>query len=146
MADLELGNIAFNTNKNQQLNCPEYIVALLRDIDRQLKRIMWNINQREYDSPFDNTANIFKLDNFEIQAYSWNDEVEQEYNFLYKIDKSKANMPDLKISWYKYLGRDTTINQEIDSNVMVDIYNDIISKLLEFEKQEMIKKGHKWLV
>ena len=55
-------------------------------------------------------------------------------------------MPDLKISWYKYLGRDTTINQEIDNNVMVDIYNDIISKLLEFEKQEMIKKGHKWLV
>ena len=39
MADLELGNIAFNNNVNQQLNCPEYIVALLRDVDRQLKRI-----------------------------------------------------------------------------------------------------------
>lgn len=146
MADLELGNIAFNTNTNQQLNCPEYIVALLRDIDRQLKRIMWNIYQEEYDSPFDNTSNKFRLENFEIQAYSWDDNIEQEYNFIYKIDKSKANMPDLKISWYKYLGRDTTINQEIDSNVMVDIYDDIIKKLLEFEKQEMIKKGHKWIV
>ena len=146
MADLELGNIAFNTNQNQNYNCPEYIVALLRDIDRQLKRLMWNIDHKEYDSPFDNTANMFKLGNFEIQAYSWNDEVEQEYNFIYKVDKSKANMPDLKISWYKYLGRDTTINQEIDSNVIVDIYNDIIKQLLEYEKEEMIKKGNNWVI
>ena len=140
MTDLELGNIAFNNNANQEFNCPEYIVALLRDIERQLKRIMWNINQEEYDSPFDNTANNFKLDNFEIQAYSWNDDV-QDYNFIYKVDKTKANMPDLKISWYKYLGRDTTINQEIDANVFIDIYNDIIQKLLNFEKREMTSKG-----
>ena len=141
MADLELGNIAFNNNANQQLNCPEYIVALLRDIDRQLKRIMWNIKQEEYESPFDNTANSFQLGNFEIQAFNWNDDVSQEYNFIYKVDKTKANMPDLKISWYKYLGRDTTINQEIDENVMVSIYDDIIKQLLEFESKEMTAKG-----
>ena len=50
-------------------------------------------------------------------------------------------MPDLKISWYKYLGRDTTINQEIDENVMVSIYDDIIKQLLEFESKEMTAKG-----
>lgn len=144
--ELELGNLMFNTNANQQYECPRYIVALLRDIDRQLDRIMYNIEQKHYESPFDNTANMFKLGNFEIQAYSWDDNTEQEYNFIYKVDKSKANMPDLKISWYKYLGRDTTINQEIDSNVVIDIYNDIINQLLEFEKEEMIKKGHNWIV
>ncbi len=141
MADLELGNIAFNNNVNQQLNCPEYIVALLRDVDRQLKRIMWNIKQEEYESPFDNTANSFQLGNFEIQAFNWNDDVSQEYNFIYKVDKTKANMPDLKISWYKYLGRDTTINQKLDENVMVDIYNDIMNQLYEFEKEKMALKG-----
>lgn len=141
MADLELGNIAFNNNANQQLNCPEYIVALLRDIDRQLKRIMWNIYQKEYDNPFENTANTFELGNFKIQAFNWNDEVEQEFNFLYKVDKTKANMPDLKISWYKYLGRDTTINQDIDANVMIDIYNDIIKQLLQYESGIMTSKG-----
>lgn len=141
MADLELGNIAFNNNVNQQLNCPRYIVALLRDIQRQLDRIMWNIYQKEYDNPFENTANTFELGNFKIQAFNWNDEVEQEFNFLYKVDKIKANMPDLKISWYKYLGRDTTINQEIDENVMVSIYDDIIKQLLEFESKEMTAKG-----
>lgn len=139
--ELELGNLMFNTNANQRYKCPNYIVALLREIQRQLDRIMWNIYQKEYDNPFENSANSFELGNFKIQAYSWDEEANQEYNFIYKVDKSKANMPDLKISWYKYLGRDTTINQEIDSNVMVDIFNDIIDQLHKFENEEMSKKG-----
>ena len=139
--ELELGNLMFNTNANQKYECPNYIVALLREIQRQLDRIMWNIDQKEYDNPFENSANSFELGNFKIQAYSWDEEANQEYNFIYKVNKSKANMPDLKISWYKYLGRDTTINQEIDSNVMVDIFNDIIDQLHKFENEEMSKKG-----
>ena len=140
MANLELGNLMFNNNTNQVFDCPDYIVALLREIDRQLDRIMWNIHQETYDSPFDNTSNSFKLGNFEIQAYNWNDDESQEYNFIYKVDKTKANMPDLKISWYKYLGRDTTINQEIDSSVMVQIFDDIMEQLHKYEEQEMTKK------
>ena len=140
MANLELGNLMFNNNTNQVFDCPNYIVALLREIDRQLDRIMWNIHQETYDSPFNNTSNSFKLGNFEIQAYNWNDEESQDYNFIYRVDKTKANMPDLKISWYKYLGRDTTINQEIDSNVMVQIFDDIIEQLHKYEEQEMTKK------
>lgn len=140
MANLELGNLMFNNNTNQVFDCPNYIVALLREIDRQLDRIMWNIHQETYDSPFDNTSNSFKLGNFEIQAYNWSDEESQDYNFIYRVDKTKANMPDLKISWYKYLGRDTTINQEIDSNVMVQIFNDIMEQLHKYEEQEMTKK------
>ena len=58
--ELELGNLMFNTNANQNFECPRYIVALLRDIDRQLDRIMYNIEQKHYESPFDNTANMFK--------------------------------------------------------------------------------------
>ena len=41
------------------INCPDYIIALLRDIDRELQRIMWNRWQRDYDSPFANTGNQF---------------------------------------------------------------------------------------
>ena len=102
---------------------------------------MWNIEQKDFDSPFDNTGNSFRLGNFEIHAYNWNDDESQEYNFIYKVDKNKANMPDLKISWYKYLGRDTTINQELDSNVVIQIFDDIINQLLTFETNEMHKKG-----
>lgn len=137
---LELGNLMFNPNINQQYECPKYVIALLCDIDRELDRIMWNIYQENYDSPFDNTANTFELDNFKVQAYNWNDDTTQEYNFLYKVDKTKSNLDDIKISWYKYLGRDTTINQELDSSIIVDIYNDCINSLEKFEQQEMEKK------
>ena len=52
---MELGNFMFNTNQNQQYDCPNYIIALLKEIDNQLLRIMWNKNHKEYESPFGNT-------------------------------------------------------------------------------------------
>lgn len=129
MVELELGNIMFNTNKNQVYACPKYVIALLKDISSNLKRVMWNKYQKEYDSPFDNTGNKFKLGNFEVQAYSWDDDISQPYNFIYKVDKSKSNLDDIKISWYKYVGRDTTVNQELDPDVWIDIYNDIMKQI-----------------
>ena len=41
---MELGNLMFNTNKNQQYECPRWIVALLNELDNQLHRVMWNIH------------------------------------------------------------------------------------------------------
>lgn len=126
--NLELGNIMTNPNKNQYLLCPKYIIALLKDIEAELLRVMWNTNQEEFDSPFDNTANSFKNDVFEVQAYNWNDDVHQEYNFRYK---------DIQISWYKYLGRDTTINQILDSSIIVNMYNNCIDSLIQYEKEHL---------
>ena len=138
---LELGAIIFNPNNIQSYTCPRYIIALLDSIDNELNRIMHNTEQKDYDSPFSNTGNSFELPGvFKVEAYNWDDDICQEYNFIYYVDKTKANMPDLKISWYKYLGRDTTMNQEIDPNVMVNIYDDIIEKLRKYEKEEMKKK------
>ena len=124
MADLELGNLAFNTNANQQYNCPLWILALLNQIDNELSRVMWNKHQEEYDSPFDNTANSFKNDVFEVQAYNWNDEESQPYNF--KCD-------DIEISWYKYLGRDTTINGEYEPQVIIDMFNKCMDSISEMD-------------
>lgn len=122
--NLELGNIIFNTNKNQQYNCPRWIVALLNELDDQLDRVMWNIHQEEYQSPFENTANSFKNDVFEVQAYDWNDDVEQPYNF--KCD-------DIEISWYKYLGRDTTINGEYEPQKIIDMFNKCLQSILDMD-------------
>lgn len=122
--NLELGNIMFNTNKNQQYDCPRWVVALLNELDDQLDRVMWNIHQEEYHSPFENTANSFKNDVFEVQAYSWNDDVEQAYNF--KCD-------DIEISWYKYLGRDTTINGEYEPQKIIDMFNKCLESILDMD-------------
>lgn len=125
MADLELGNIMFNTNKNQSFECPQYIIALLRDVNRVLHRMMWNNNQKEYDSPFENSGNSFKCSVFEVQAYNWNDDVEQQYNFKFN---------DIEISWYKYLGRDTTINKQISPERAIEMYDKCIKKLNKMDK------------
>lgn len=124
---MELGNFMFNTNQNQQYDCPRYIIALLKEIDNQLSRIMWNKNHKKYESPFDNTENKFFNKVFQVQAYEWNEDIEQQFNFKYK---------DIKISWYKYLGRDTTINKEITPEEAADMFNDCIDSLKEDFKEE----------
>lgn len=134
---MELGNLMFNTNENQEYPCEDYIVDLLRGIERVLEIMMWNKGEKDYASPFGNTGNSFKNDTFEVQAYSWNDEEVQEYNFLYKVDRTKSNLQDIKISWYKYLGRDTTINQKLDPNIIVDMHKNCINSLYE----EINKEG-----
>ena len=35
---MELGNLMFNTNQNQQYDCPHYIIALLKEILNQVYR------------------------------------------------------------------------------------------------------------
>ena len=120
MADLELGNIMFNTNKNQILNCPRWVVALLENINNKLKIVAWNTDHKEFDSPFENTGNRWSNDVFEVQAYSWDDEISQPYNF---------KCGEIEISWYKYLGRDTTINAEYTEKELIDMYNKCIESL-----------------
>lgn len=124
---MELGNLMFNTNKNQQYECPRWIVALLNELDNQLDRVMWNNTQKEYSSPFENTSNSFKNNVFEVQAYDWNDDVEQLYNF--KCD-------DIEISWYKYLGRDTTINGEYEPQKIIDMFNKCLQSILDMDVKD----------
>ena len=121
---MELGNLMFNTNKNQQYECPRWIVALLKELDNQLDRVMWNNTQKEYPSPFENTANSFKNDVFEVQAYDWSEDIEQPYNF---------KCGDIEISWYKYLGRDTTINGEYEPQVIIDMFNKCLQSILDMD-------------
>lgn len=117
---MELGNMLFNNNSNQIYECPRYIGALLEAIDNILCIKMWNKYQEEYSSPFGNTGNKFENDVFEVEAYSWNDDYEQPYNFKYK---------DIEISWYKYLGRDMTINKQVTTDEAVKMFNDCIKSL-----------------
>lgn len=117
--DLELGNILFNTNKTQEYRCPDWVVALLRELSYELE-LKVGINSSDFENPFSNTGHNFKNDTFEVQAYNWNDDVEQPYNF---------KCGEIEISWYKYLGRDTTINKEYDPDVIVKMFNKCMKSL-----------------
>lgn len=107
------------------LDCPEYIVALLFYIEEELDRIMRNIHQEEYDSPFRNSGNVkgFKTDVFEVHAYDWGDEP-QPFNFKYG---------DIEISWYKHLRRGTVCNRQITPKEAVKMFNDCMNSLSDYE-------------
>ena len=140
MNNLELGNLAFNHNDNQEFDCPDYVVALLDYLNKELSRVMWNIDQKEYDSPFENTANSFKNDVFEVQAYSWNDDNPTSYNFKYYVGK-ESNLKDIEISWYKYLGRDTTVNQQLDPNTYVYMFDKCLESIHQMDVDNFKKLG-----
>lgn len=118
--NLELGNIIFNENKNQEFICPDWVVALLKDIKERLNTALWNKYQLEMPSPFDNSNSIYDGKCFEVKAHLWSSETKRLYNFKYK---------NIEISWYKYLGRDTTINGEYSNEEIINMYNDIIKEI-----------------
>lgn len=105
MPELELGNMLWNTkNANQMYNCPRWVIALLADVEREIGRVYWNKNQKEWSSAFRNSGNEYLGNCFEVHAYRWEepeDADEQQYNF---------RCDDIKISWYKHLFRNPTIN------------------------------------
>lgn len=106
--------------------CPQYIVALLKDLSGELERVQWNINQEEYESPFQNTGNEFKTDVFEVHAYYWGDDEKL-------IDRPNFKCGDVEISWYKRLGRGTTINKRISRRKMEKIYLKCLVSILQWE-------------
>lgn len=71
----------------------DLIVAILRQIENELCRVMWNNTQKEYPSPFSNTGNKYKNKVFEVRAYDWSENPKVEWNFKYKdIEISCTNI------------------------------------------------------
>ena len=122
----ELGQAIFGQHW-KQYDCPEWIISFLDTISKELERVMWNINQETWDDPFANTGNRFKNEAFEVQAYDWGDD-EQPYNFKYK---------DIEISWYKYLGRGTTINRTVKPKEGIEMLNVCLESLRKQEQDEL---------
>lgn len=75
----------------------EYLLrAVLNELESQMSRLYWNKNQKEMDSPFQNTGTEYSNDTFSVRAYNWDTDDDYLPNFVYK---------DLKIWWYKHSNR-----------------------------------------
>lgn len=108
-------------------NVPEYVQAAFALIDEELSRVMWNINQEEFDSPFSNTGEQFKNDVFEVEAYSWDNEYDQKYNFKWK---------DYKVRWYKHCKRDPQANREISADECATMLNECLESIRSMDIDE----------
>lgn len=103
----------------------DFVTVVLRGIEEELERVMWNITQEDYSSPFGNTGNSFRNEVFEVHAYDWGDD-RQDYNFRYK---------DIEISWYKYLGRGMYLNREVSLGELYKMWGDCVASLLKMEEK-----------
>ena len=98
----ELGQMAFG-QPHQQFKVSPIVDAALGFIRERLEVALWNVHQREKQTPFANAGETFTTDVFDAQAYSWADDA-QPYNFKWGA---------VEISWYKYLGRGMSANMKI---------------------------------
>ena len=115
----ELGQAVFG-QPFKEYEAPEWLISFLTTISCALELQMWNKNQETYDSPFSNTGNKYENEVFTAEAYSWDEETKQPFNFKWK---------DLEISWYKYLGRGTTLNRELTSDEGVKMLNECLESI-----------------
>lgn len=129
MKNVEMGQVAFWGDRVKRYDCPEYITALLKGLDDRLCAAMWNINQEEYDSPFDNSGNVegYKNETFEVHAFSWDEDYAQPFNF---------KCGNFEVSWYKYLGRGMTMNREITPDEMVAVFDRCMESMYDIDKKE----------
>lgn len=117
----ELGQMCFGQ--------PWQLLKISGKVERALQALQcaWNAIRRD-DNPFENTGARYDGKNFQVHAYSWNDEEEQEFNFAWR---------DVRVSWYKYLGRGTTINREMSDVEVAEMLHECMVELLS-----TAKKGH----
>jgi len=120
----ELGQALFG-QPYQNYEVSNLLMAALHEIEGELCRVMENITQKTYHSPFENYAEHFVCPTFEAHSYSWTDD-NQEYNFKWK---------DVKISWYKYLGRGTSINRLISNDEIEILLEECLEALQKYEKE-----------
>ena len=122
----ELGQMAFG-QPWKQYAASELLIAALEAISTRLDLVMGNVQRKEYATPFGNTANKFTCDKFEVEAYSWNEEYEQPFNFKWR---------DIEVSWYKYLGRGTTVNRDIKNDEIALMLDDCFEALRRYQVEQ----------
>ena len=113
--ELELGQMMFG-QPSQELECPDYVGAALE----YLANFFYNKSVSK-ENPFRNTGWEWNNNVFEVEAYDWNEDVKQPYNFKYK---------DIEVSWYKYLGRGTSINREVSERECWEMLKDCVESVL----------------
>ncbi|WP_327210800.1 hypothetical protein [Rhizobium leguminosarum] len=97
-------------------------------LERALERIGENImaaaeaRKERRDNPFWNTGDSFENDVFKVEAYSWDDDYEQPFNFAWR---------DLRVSWYKHVGRGMSVNMQVDTHLVNEMLVECLGSIWE---------------
>lgn len=97
----ELGQMLFG-QQSQRFQGSAVLEAALQLLGENLVAAAESRKER-IDNPFSNTGASYENDVFKVEAYSWNEDYEQPFNFAWR---------DLRVSWYKHAGRGLSANME----------------------------------
>lgn len=115
----ELGQMLFG-QESQEYDCPEHLKNVLAILSDELEKTLERNPYGQTGNPFDNTGGSFRCDTFVAEAYSWNEEYDQPFNFKYK---------DVEVSWYKYLGRGMSVNREVPARESAQLLTECLAAI-----------------
>ena len=114
----------------EQYEASDDVVNALTIIEEHLYEY-GHIEDAPYTSPFRNSGATFKNDVFQIRAYDWG----------WDFDDDRTDLPepnfrwkDFEVRWYKYLGRGTTMNRDIEPREVYDMLQECIESLKSKEE------------
>lgn len=117
----ELGQLCFGCPTGEY-TCPSWVDALVRDILREIARVYWNVNQREWDQLTDPG-----IPGILFRPYYWGD------------DEAEAARPNLQhgnveVRWYKHPMRSSSLNVDPQPDAIVTWYESVLKCIAALEK------------
>lgn len=118
--------------KDFQNKASELLIAALGAIGDEIARVTNNC--RPYPQyPMGNTGDIFICDTFTAEAYDWKNEFDEEEEE--RARQINFKWRDLEVSWYKWCGRGTYTNRQIEPKEIAEILDECLVALREWEKE-----------
>ena len=117
MADYkpELGQLVFGQGSQNKV-CASGLSAALTALCS-----IWEVTRPDTPNPFENSGcGEHSGKRFKAYAYSWSDEP-QEFNFAWR---------DVRVSWYKYLGRGMSVNRDVSEAETRELLRECAAELL----------------
>ena len=112
----ELGQAVFG-QPYKEYGVSQKLRDALSSIDKHLCLKMERLD-KNFESPFANSGNKFYCDTFEVESYSWDDEVDQPWNFKWR---------DIEVSWYKYFGRGMSVNKNVSDKEIEEMLDECLT-------------------
>ncbi len=156
----ELGQIIHNNPVG--LPCPAYVAALVAEIQREISRVYWNVNQKQWpgDSHFDwwafDKADRAKYPQNDPEAinvpgmqwhdyYNWGGSPDDPDWDQAKADRPNFSFEGVEIRWYKRFGRSMNVNVAWTPEQWVRWYDRCAQTLAAYESQaeNYHRPGHK---
>jgi hypothetical protein len=118
----ELGQAVFGAPTGEH-ELPEYALALFRGVWREIARVFWNREQREFNGYGTEDP---KLPGFTVRPYRSDDTPEAELpNFVFG---------DAELRWYKYPGRGMSANVDWKPDQWVAWFDAAMKAIRDYEE------------